>query len=95
MSEKWQFFVHSLQYLPPIIKLVQQVDPQFAVQSSRMPENAKYTSPEIQNELLHIMACHIRRSICYEATEAGYVAIVVDDRKNVSCKEQMNFCMIR
>jgi hypothetical protein len=45
-------------------------------------------SQKSQNEFLHIMTRHILHSICCEATEAGYAAIMVDNTTAICHKEQ-------
>ena len=59
----------------------------------KMPLNATYTSPDIQNELLHIAATHIQESICHDANKAGIISIMVDESKDVSRKEQLSLCI--
>jgi hypothetical protein len=65
-------FIELLSPLPSI-------DPDFKKQCRAVPSNIKYTSPEIQNELISITTSKIREDICYEATDASIIAIMVDD----------------
>ena len=46
------------------------------------PRNAIYTSPNIQNELLHIMSGMVQGIICRKIQEAGYFSILVDESKD-------------
>ena len=53
----------------------------------------KYTSPQIQNEILNIMALKILREINQDFKEAGIYVILADETANVSNKEQLVFCI--
>ena len=53
------------------------------------PKNALYTSAEIQNELLDIMATMIRSKICSSVRKAGVYSILADETKDCSKKEQL------
>ena len=44
-----------------------------------MPGNAKYTSPEIQNELLSVMADMVSNVVVKRATDAGMFSIMADE----------------
>ena len=57
------------------------------------PQNATYTSPEIQNLLLHIMASAVRQNICNAIQSAGYFSILADESKDLSKKEQMSIVL--
>jgi hypothetical protein len=52
------------------------------------PKNAKYTSPTIQKEILHILANKVRKKICEEVRDAKF-CILIDEAKDASNKEQM------
>ena len=52
----------------------------------------KFTSPDIQNEILEIMSLTILRSICGELTGKWY-SIMVDECTDASNTEQMVFCL--
>ncbi|XP_052310914.1 uncharacterized protein LOC112327991 [Populus trichocarpa] len=54
----------------------------------KAPTNAKYTSPTIQKEILHILANKVRKKICEEVRDAKF-CILVDEAKDASNKEQM------
>ena len=53
----------------------------------------KYTSPQIQNEILNIMALKILRAINRDIKAAGIYAILADETADVSNKEQLVFCI--
>ena len=50
------------------------------------PKHAKYTSPDIQNALIHIM---VQKSICLSVQKAGVYTILADETKDCSKKEQL------
>ncbi|XP_042396678.1 uncharacterized protein LOC121986807 [Zingiber officinale] len=53
------------------------------------PQNAKYTSPQIQKEILHILAHKVRIMIRDELGDAKF-CILVDEAQDESKKEQMS-----
>ncbi|XP_059627110.1 uncharacterized protein LOC132269904 [Cornus florida] len=52
------------------------------------PKNAKYTSPQIQKEILHILSIKVRNKIREDIGDAK-VCILVDEARDESKKEQM------
>ncbi|XP_050255247.1 uncharacterized protein LOC126701170 [Quercus robur] len=52
------------------------------------PGNAKYTSPTIQNEILHILTSDVRNAIREEIGDAKF-CILVDETRDESKREQM------
>lgn len=54
------------------------------------PQNAKYTSPVIQNIIIGIMASQIRQSIGSSIQKAEYFFIMVDETKDLSKQEQLS-----
>lgn len=55
------------------------------------PRNAVYTSHSIQDELISILAKHVRAKVCEEVKEAGYYSIIVDESRDLAKQEQMSF----
>ena len=53
------------------------------------PQNAKYTSPEIQNSLLGVLGGIARDTICNFVREAHVFSLLVDDTKDSSKVEQL------
>ena len=51
-------------------------------------KNAKYTSPTIQKEILHILMNKVRKKICEEVRDAKF-CILIDKAKDASNKEQI------
>ncbi|XP_047320270.1 zinc finger MYM-type protein 1-like [Impatiens glandulifera] len=54
----------------------------------KAPGNAKYTSPEVQKEILHIIGNRVRNKIRDEIGDSKF-CILVDEAKDISNKEQM------
>ncbi|XP_074559959.1 uncharacterized protein LOC141816025 [Curcuma longa] len=52
------------------------------------PKNAQYTAPEIQKEILHIMANRVRKMVREEVGDK-YFCILVDEARDISKREQM------
>ena len=52
----------------------------------------KWTSPQIQNELIEDMALSVLRSYKQELAEAKYFAVMLDESTDISVKEQVSIC---
>ncbi len=52
----------------------------------------KYTSGEIQNEILKIMVCQVLLAVIKNVKEAGYYSIIVDECVDSWNKEQLVIC---
>ncbi|XP_075481079.1 uncharacterized protein LOC142521774 [Primulina tabacum] len=52
------------------------------------PKNAQYIAPEIQKEILHIMANRVRQMVREEVGDK-YFCILVDEARDISKREQM------
>ena len=52
------------------------------------PQNDKYTSHQIQTEILHVFARNIQSSICHKINDAKS-CIIIDKARDESKKEQM------
>ena len=53
------------------------------------PKNAIYTSPDIQNELLSIMATKIQQEIVLDVLSAGFFCVMSDESKDCAKTEQL------
>ena len=53
----------------------------------------RYTSPQIQNELIKIMAVHVLRAIVTSVQDAKYFSLMADEVTDVSNKEQVVVCL--
>ena len=76
-----------------ILTLVAKHDPIVAKKIKHGPKNAKYTHHSIQNALFDVMADMVRKEIRDEISQATYFALLVDESKDVSKKEQISFVL--
>ena len=58
-----------------------------------LKKKCKYTSHEIQNECLQIMAMHIVRRLSQAIRTAAYFAVMADECTEFSNKEQFTICI--
>ena len=56
------------------------------------PQNAKYMSPTIQKEILHILAGKVRNTICEEIGDAKFY-ILINEARDESKREQMTIIL--
>jgi len=54
------------------------------------PRNASYTSAEIQNDMLKVLAKTVNNKICDRVRKAGMYSILADETKDCSKKEQLS-----
>ena len=73
-----------------ILKLVALHDKTVQDRLQQGPRNAMYTSPEIQNSLLHIMGDMVRKMICDGVQQAGFFTLMADESKDCSKSEQFS-----
>jgi hypothetical protein len=72
-----------------IVRLLADFNPEIVrVVLENAPYNAKYTSPEIQKEILSIFACEVRKYIREEIGDSKF-SILVDETCDASKREQM------
>ena len=74
-----------------LLKLRAENDPIFSDWLKRRSD--KYTSPEIQNEILKELALSILRDVVESIKEADFFSIMLDESGDVSNKEQAVFCV--
>ena len=72
-----------------ILHLIAEHDPIIKHRIEHGPRNATYTSPEIQNILLNIMANLVKDQICNAVKQAGVYSILADESKDCSKTEQL------
>ena len=72
-----------------ILNLVAIHDPVIKERLRNGPKNAKYTSPDIQNTLINVMARTVQESICSSVRKAGAYTILADETKDYSKKEKL------
>ena len=58
-----------------------------------LPDNAKYTSSDIQNEILSIMAKMVKTDIAEEVKKNGEFSVMADETKDVRKIEQMSIVL--
>ena len=68
-------------------------DSKIAKKIEGLNENAKYTSRQIQNEVLQILADMVRKQIVEEVKTSGQFALIVYETKDVSKTEQISFVL--
>jgi len=76
-----------------ILHLVAQHDPLVQRRLNHGPMNATSTSPDIQNEVLGVMAGLIHDKICDGVRKAGYYSILADETKDCSKVEQLSIVL--
>ena len=57
------------------------------------PRNATYTSPEVQNLLLNIMATMVRKKTCNAVQSAGPFSLLADESKDVRKTEHLTVAL--
>jgi len=70
------------------VKLVRDCDPEFDEMCDSVPDNAKYTSAEIQNEMIETLAEFIRKAIVSDVGDSVW-SVLVDECEDISHHEQM------
>ena len=55
--------------------------------------NAKYTSPEIQNELLALLGSELQQKLVHECNNAKFFGFIADEATDCSNKEQISLCL--
>lgn len=71
-----------------MVKVLSSYNEEVAALVGSAPGNAKYTSPEIQKEILNIIATDVQASIKEEIGEAK-ICLLVDEARDESKREQM------
>jgi len=61
------------------------------VQPHLLQKHTQWTSPGIQNELLSILADHVR--IVHDVQESGKFAVIADETSDISRTEQVSLCL--
>ncbi|KAL4103994.1 hypothetical protein QTP88_019307 [Uroleucon formosanum] len=72
------------------LELLHLIDEQCEAVSQDVPQNAKYTSPQIQNEMISIFNQIILEKISFELQSCNYFALIVDETKDISKTEQLS-----
>ena len=78
-------------YFHQLLKLWAQENPKLIKWLLKDPE--KYTSPEIQNELLEEMVLGMMRQMAANIQNAMFITIMADETADISNKEQLVICI--
>jgi hypothetical protein len=76
-----------------ILKLVTKNDKTISERFCDGSLASRYTSKDIQNEILATLGDMVRDQIMEEIKQAGYFSILVDETKDISRKEQLSFVL--
>ncbi|CAG2184616.1 unnamed protein product [Mytilus edulis] len=68
-----------------------QEDPKFKEWLQRKTD--RYTSPEIQNEIISIMSDQVVRSLATEIRQSNFFAILADETTDISNRQQLVVCL--
>ena len=76
-----------------ILQLLTSVMPELGRQFRLLPNNVKYTSKVVQNDLLKAAADVVLNQITDEIKDAEGFAVIADEARDVSKKEQLSLCL--
>ena len=76
-----------------LLDLVAEHDTVLQHKIANIPRNATYTSPQIQNDLLHIIAGMVQSRIITDVRKAGIYSILADETKDCSKREQLSIVL--
>ena len=76
-----------------ILELLASVMPELERQFRSLPNNAKYTSKVVQNDLLKAAGDVVIKQITDEIKDAEGFAVIADEARDVSKKEQLSLCL--
>eukprot|EP00112_Aurelia_sp_Birch-Aquarium-sp1_P017519 Seg4069.6 transcript_id=Seg4069.6/GoldUCD/mRNA.D3Y31 product="Zinc finger MYM-type protein 1" protein_id=Seg4069.6/GoldUCD/D3Y31 len=74
-----------------LLQLLAKYDPVLAAHLSSKRSRGKYTSPQIQNEMINSIATVIRNQIIAEIQNAKFYCIILDTTPDISHKDQLAF----
>ena len=55
--------------------------------------NAKYTSPDIQNEILEICSAQVLNNLVKDCKNSGLFSVMSDESADSSSREQLSVCV--
>lgn len=70
-----------------------QGDPILTEHLANVNSRAKYTSPEIQNEIINIIGNQIRTAIVDKCNASNFFALIADETTDTSTREQVSVCL--
>ena len=89
-SYKRRFQPHWSEHL---LDFLSKYSPELQSHILHSPRNARYLSPQIQNELIAINGDMIRNSIVDECNSSSFWSVMADETTDVSTKEQVSVCV--
>jgi hypothetical protein len=69
------------------------LDPVFSKTRGRSDNRAKYTSPQIQNELIQLCGEQIRQELVDDCNKASWFAFIADEATDSATKEIESICV--
>ena len=76
-----------------ILELLLSLVPELSAQFRSLPDNAKYTSKVIQNDLLKAASDVVLKKVTDEVKEAEGFAVIADEARDIRKKEQLSLCL--
>lgn len=73
-----------------LVQLLEYFNDDFKQKRQSLPNNSKYTSPSMKNEILTVFGKMVRDKISNELQKCEYFAIMVDETKDISKTEQLS-----
>lgn len=73
-----------------LFKYTMEKDKQLQQCQDAMPSNALYTSPQIQNEIIHIIADELRKIIVIELNDSSFLTLMADGTTDRSGNEMIS-----
>jgi Domain of unknown function (DUF4371)/hAT family C-terminal dimerisation region len=84
---------HNIGNFLEILHLVGRYNPAIATKLKDLPQDAKYCSPMLQNEMIETLADMVRQEIITEVKESGEFSIMADETKDVRKLEQLSLVL--
>lgn len=76
-----------------ILNAFAQTDDVLAEHLANAHYNAKYTSPDVQNELINVCANQLKEQLLSDCRKCPFFAIMADEATDKSTKEQLSMCV--
>ena len=76
-----------------LVNFLARYDPLIDEQLQSAKGNCTYLSPQIQNELIAILADDVVKRICVDIKEAKYFSLLLDEATDISRHEQVSFVL--
>ena len=73
-----------------LVSLIEDFNDDFKKKLRSVPKNAKYTSGQIQNEMISTLSCMVRRKISDEVRQSDHFSLMVDESKDIWKVEQIS-----